>query len=67
MKYEYPLPDVLYPYDRKTMKVSRKMYDFLMKEWLDALSIEDTEEGYAFTDTFYIRQIFKKKHSPQVD
>ena len=53
-----------YPYDPKAMKVSKKDYDRLIKDWSDDLNDSKSEEDIAYNNEFYIKKIYKKKHSP---
>ena len=53
-----------YPYDAKQMKVSRKTYDRLIKDWQDDLNDSETEEDIAYHNEFYLRQLYKQKYLP---
>ena len=53
-----------YPYDAKQMKVPRKIYDRLIKDWQDDLNDSETEEDIAYHNEFYLRQLYKQKYLP---
>ena len=55
---------VQYPYNAKQMKVSRRVYDRLIKDWQDDLRDSASEEDMAYHNEFYLRQLYKKQYLP---
>lgn len=53
-------------WDKLAMKCTKKTFNILISEWLDALKDAQTEEDIAWHKEFYLSQIYKKKYSPLI-